>query len=61
MAEIRGAIHEFCGNLEQLKLHRIYENDPNGDTYSTGGYNVSTAHFLEPGKAPSDDRRLYSV
>lgn len=61
MAEIRGLLQGCCGNLGQLKLPRSYENDPNEDTYSTGGYNVSTAHFLEPGKVSSDDRKLYSV
>lgn len=61
MAEIRGLLHGCCGNLGQLKLPRSYENDPNEDIYSTGGYNVSTAHFMESDKASSNDRRLYLV
>lgn len=42
MTEIRGALYGCYGNLGQLKHPRSYENDPNEDTYSTDGCNVST-------------------
>lgn len=61
MTEILGALYGCYGNLGHLKLPRSYDNDPNEDTYSTDGYNVSTTHFMEPEKASIDDRRLYSV
>lgn len=61
MTEIRGTLYGCYGNLGQLKHPRSYENDPNEDTYSTDGCNVSTADFMEPDKASSDDRRIYSV